>query len=414
MRGICALENPDQAVLDRIIAKLLIPTVDGTVASTSTATVDPDTGAAVAANTPNGKLVTIGSRRFPGAALRAERATTGTHGAISSSTGLSINTPAVGDYPTVRTIVEDGATSGHRAFATAVALTDGVNYVLSAYIKRGNGTRNAAITATSAANAAQAFINFDTGAVTPSVVGNAVVVRSSARRLSTGYWFVQMTYNSPAWGTSVFALVDMVNEGVVTYAGDGVSSLKTSAFQNELGEYATMPLAWDGSAGVSRIAQLNSWNQALDTSVGAVYARVLPYARSGTVAAGVRCQIYDGTTSNGWLRYEPVSQVYEAGRIDSVPNNRQVLSASIPASAGSQLSMVQRWDAASNRITNAGTTVSSGAPAMPFTAEASIVIGNIAALGRAFEGHVFLALTRPGLTLTDAEISYLDRYVRIN
>ena len=413
MRGICALENPDQAVLDRIIAKLLIPTVDGTVASTSTATVDPDTGAAVPANTPNGKLVTIGSRRFPGAALRAERATTGVMGAASNGSGWISNTASAEAYPSVRTIIEDTGLGTHNLAPSAVALTNGVNYTASCYYKSLSNNRNLQLRISDGTNFFRCFVHRSTGLSNTGSGGTGVLVRASARLLSTGYWFVQVT-GSGTWSASATAIhFAETDANGNTYTGDGVSSISISGYQVELGDYATMPLAWDGSAGVSRVAQLNSWNQSLSLTAGTVFAVGMPYGRSGLIGSMVN-NLFETTSDASLNRYDNSSGAYAARRVDALVAINQAISASTPAVAGQQKIITQRFDATSNRITVDGVTVSSAAPTLPFAAATPITIGNRTALDRYFDGHVFLAITRPDLTLTDAELSYLGRYVRIN
>jgi len=394
-----------------LLAEALIPTRDGVVTVTSTATVDPITGSAVNANTANGRTLNVGPYSFLGAALRAERATTGVYGAFTSSFGLSSYTVAAGAYPSVRTAVEDTTTTVHGPYGTATALTDGVNYVLSAYVKRGNGTRNIQLQMQQGGNGAIA--QFDLSALTVGSTtgfGTGSFVRASIRPLPSGFALIQMTCSATAWGGLVAPTIYSLNGNSASYLGDGSSSMLISGYQVELGEYATMPLGWDGSAGVSRVAQTNSWNQSLSTTAGTVLAVKMNYGWSDTYGAPTNPRMYN-TNNQGILWYTPGVLQYKAWRLDNVAATNQVVSAGTSSLAGQQQIVIQRFDATSNRITVNGATVSSAAPSMPFAVATPMIIGNDVALGNPADGWVGLLLF--SRALTDNEVNLLTAYMTI-
>lgn len=401
------------ATLKRLLDEALIPTRNGIVTPTTSACVDPISGASIPSNTVNGRTLNVGPYSFVGAALRAERATTGVCGAASVTfSNLASNTTAAGDYPIQRTIVEDSANAGHITGTPAFALTNSVNYVISIYVKRGVGSRNLTMYVdATGTDRAGGTLDISTGAIAPVTNGTASVVRSSARLLSTGWWLFQITITATAWGANPTLYLRMSNTTVQSsYLGDGVSSLVTSALQCELGEYATMPLAWDGSAGVSRVAQLNSWNQALSLTAGTVVAVKMNYGWSDTFGPA-NPRMYNAN-NNGILWYTPSTQSYKDWRVDTLAANNQATSAATPSLAGVQQIVTQRFDAASNRITVKGATVSSAAPTLPFAAATPLIIGNDAALGNPADGWVSLLLFNRALT--DAEEFLLRGSVRIS
>lgn len=391
------------AQLNALIAEALIPTRDGVLTTLSDATPNPITGANVPANTPNGRSINFGGRQIANAALLAQRATTGLYGAASTSTNLLSNTTAAGDYPIQRTIVESTATGFHRASAASVALTDGVNYVASVYIKRGTGSRNLTFDVFAGGNGASSIVDLSAGTITPSAFGTASAVRASIRLLASGYYFAQMTFSASAWGASP-TLNFYITSGITSsYTGDGLSSLIISGYQVEAGEYATTPLNWDGGA-VSRAAASYSWAQSLSLTAGTVVAIVMPYGRNG-LEGGVDARVYD-SLGNSFINYAASgSGGYNTRRTDSLAALNDANSAVKLAVAGQQKVVTQRFDVASNRVTVDAVTVSSTAPTLPFAAASPVLIGGNASLIRQFDGWVGVLLF--ARALSDAEVALI-------
>ena len=398
------------AQLATLLSSALIPTRDGVLTVTSDATVDPITGAAVGANTANGRTLNVGGYSFPGAALLAQRASSSLFGAATGGTGLASNSTSAGAYPSVRRIVEDATLSSHNAFTGSIVLTDGSNYVISAYIKAFGTGRYLAIYLDGGANRFGAIFDPVTGAPTSYAVGNGVVVRSSARLLASGYWLVQVTGNSPTWGGSPILQLRMnAAAAVANYTGDGVSGIDISGYKCELGEYATTPHNWDGGA-ISRQANLISWNQALSTTAGTVLAVGMPYGRSGTVASSSFPRLYEANL-NGRMYVDIGTPRYSAQRVDTLAANNIVNTATSSPTAGAQKIVSQRFDAASNRITIDGITVSSAAPTTPFLAATPLTIGNDTILANPFDGWVALALFNTALS--DSDVALITAYSSI-
>lgn len=391
-----------------LLSTALIPTRDGVLTTVSSATVDPITGAAVLANTPNGRTLTIGSFSFPGAALLAQRATTGLYGAASNTSNLASNTAAMGALHTERTIVENGAGGNHQSGSSAVALTDGVNYAVSSYVRRGVGARNVSLYLASGGNAVEVIFNLDTGAVTPATTGTTAFVRASARLNSTGEWICQMTVNASAWGGSVVFFQRLVQGTTLAYTGDGTSSLIISGYQVEQGEYATTPLNWDGGT-MPRAAASYSWAQSLSLTAGTVVAVGMPYGwNTGQNTAIGR--VYDAA-GTGILFCNAGANGYTAQRTDSLVAINSAPTGAVSSVAGQQKVITQRFDATSNRITVDGVTVSSAAPTLPFAAATPLIIGNRAALDRFFDGWVSIILFNTALS--DSDVALLTSYSSI-
>ena len=378
--------------LDWLISQMLIPGYNGgALTVTSDATVNPGTGAAVGANTAQGKDVLIGSQRFPGAALLAQRGSSSIFGAASVSSQLASNTTAAGDYPTVRTLIESTVNNVHGAATASVLLTDGVNYGVSTYVRLnpGSASRCMFIVLQQSSNYAGVSINLSTGATATINNGTASVVRSSARQLANGWWFLQATVTATAWGGNCLINQSMALTvgSVAAYTGDGISGIQIAGYKCELGENATTPHNWDGGV-VSRQANLLSWAQALSTTAMTIIALCMPYGRSAGSGSGTP-RLYDAA-SNARAYYNVGSQLYSCERTDSFPASNAVNSPSAPAVAGQQKIIVQRFDATSNRITVDGVTVSSAAPTMPLAAATPTIIGNRAGADASFDGHVAL------------------------
>ncbi len=402
------------AQLAALLSSALIPGRDGVLTVTSDATVDPITGAAVPANTANGRTLNVGGYSFPGAALLAQRAsTTITGGGTLTGTqiGLLSNTTAAGDYPTVRTFVEDTSAATHQALLPlGVTLTPATNYVASVLVKRGTGTRHFALAITDLiTNNFTARFNLDTGVVTTGAVGGGSVVGSGVISRGNGWYILYVAGASSAWAANGSLVGGLATAAATSYTGDGSSSMQIVGYKVEPGTYPTSIHSLDGGGAVSRQANLLSWNQALSLTAGTVFGVYIPYGSGGTLT-GSSPRLY-GCADGSLLAQTAGAKTFLARRVDTLAANNGVTSGLQTVAAGQQSIVTQRFDAVSNRITNGGVTVSSAAPTLPFVAATPIIIGNIAALGAHLDGWVGILLFPTALS--DSDVALLTSYSSI-
>lgn len=396
----------NSATLNALIAEMLITGRDGVV-TTTRAGVEPNPlgGADATANNPVTRILKIGNTSIPGAVFLAQGTRTNLMGVMTGgSNGLSSNTAAPGSRPSERTLVENTGNSDHRAGYLSISVSAATNYCVSFQVKRGVGNRNVYVQLyDGVANGFSATFNLDTFAVITNVAfGGGAFVRASVTALPGGWALCQITGNSSTWNASLAnALILFCAGSTQSYTGDGTSSLIISGYQVEQAEYASGPIVWDGGAGSVRNASLHSWNQSLATPAGTMISIAQPYGWSQAYYDAATRRLYDGVngitgrTGGSWF----------AQRVDNVAANLNVTSANaVPVSLATSI-IAQRWDAASNRITAGGVTVSSAAPSLPFAAATPLIIGNRAALDLPGDGWVANLLFPRALT--DAEVALI-------
>jgi len=122
----------------------------------------------------------------------------------------------------------------HRAFQV-VPITNGVTYTLSAFVKRGSGTRNAQLGISSGGIGARTY--FDLGAGT---VANASTGTGTIKSIGNG-WFRITATGIVNGTTATLFLANTIGTttGAESYTGDGTSSLYWWGAQLETGSKAT-------------------------------------------------------------------------------------------------------------------------------------------------------------------------------
>ena len=114
-------------------------------------------------------------------------------------------------------------------------------------------------------------------------------------------------------------------------------------------------------------------------------------------------RMYDGLSTGG-MQHNTAAQTFSAYRTDALVAANLATSAAVSMNAGQQRVVVQRWDAASNRIRINGVNVASAAPTLPFAASTPIIIGNNAGLTGALDGWSACVLFPSVLSDADSDL----------
>jgi hypothetical protein len=124
---------------------------------------------------------------------------------------------------TADTVVEDSvAATQHRLIRFALPLVSGASYTVSAYVKRGTGTRNAQIGFSGAASWLRVYFDLSNGTVGSQVVGTGTITN-----VGGGWYRITATGTCDLTGNNTLFLANTngTTSGSETYTGDGVSSV---------------------------------------------------------------------------------------------------------------------------------------------------------------------------------------------
>lgn len=192
-------------------------------------------------------------------------------------------------------LTEDTSTGLHIVYRS-VSITSGTVYTLSYWAKRGVGSRDLSIRLDNGTSTLRSFVNLATGAV------SANALHTVTAKLFGSYWYVTCTVTATAT-TSVVVGAEMAAAGnVVTYTGDGTSSIDIWGAQLEAGSFATSYIPTVASqvtrsADVASVNTLSPWYNATEGTL---------YVEGGGLNAASSARLAgfsDGTFSNRIINY---------------------------------------------------------------------------------------------------------------
>ena len=142
------------------------------------------------------------------------------------------------------------ASTQHRIYQVPT-VANGTTYTVSAFVKRGSGSRQFGLTLTTTTAVARVYFNLDTGTVGTVVAGSGTITaypngwyRCTATGISTG-----------VAGTTFLQMCNGTTSGSETYSGDGTSGLYIWGAQIEAGAFATSYIPnTSGASSVNRAA----------------------------------------------------------------------------------------------------------------------------------------------------------------
>jgi hypothetical protein len=151
--------------------------------------------------------------------------TTWTPGAILAfGSGSTLNAATAPDgTSTADLITEDTSTSTHLITQGSLSFTSGSTYTLSCFVKRGTGSRNAAIQVRAAAFGSSHRVNIDLSTGATSFAGSGVTFGSQS--YLNGWWRVFMTATATATVSSFVDIGTVSGASTLSYTGDGTSGI---------------------------------------------------------------------------------------------------------------------------------------------------------------------------------------------
>lgn len=152
----------------------------------------------------------------------------------SSITANAANAP--NGNLTADELVEDATAGAQHRMSRSVSFTISQQYTLSAFIKRGIGSRHVQLGLSAAGSFGRVYFDLDTSAVATEVEGGTGKIQQLAND-----WFrisITGTANATLSGQIFLAITDATTAGSETYNGDGVSSIYWFGGQSE-----NLPLA---------------------------------------------------------------------------------------------------------------------------------------------------------------------------
>ena len=146
--------------------------------------------------------------------------------AIWSKSGVTVTantTISPSGTLTADTVTENSAaTTQHRLTQSNVPCVLGVSYTVSAYVKRGVGTRNVQLGGFGTASWIRVYFNLSDGTVGAQVAGTGTITS-----VGDGWYRITATGTSDLTGNNILFLANTngTTSGSETYTGDGVSSI---------------------------------------------------------------------------------------------------------------------------------------------------------------------------------------------
>lgn len=149
--------------------------------------------------------------------------------------GTNIALDPWGSYQSESLVEDATAAATHFIESGSVSYTSGVNYTLSAYVKRGVGTRNIALRMPATAFAGTPVAQFDLGAGT---AGTATDCTSGIAAAANGWYRVWINATADATVSDYGGRFMMLSGTSDTYNGDLSSSIYITGTQHNIGALA--------------------------------------------------------------------------------------------------------------------------------------------------------------------------------
>lgn len=198
---------------------------------------------------------------------------------------------------TADTLVEDTtANNTHYLSRSAISVTSGTAYTISAYFKKAQRTQSALrfYPDNSAFSTGTAIFDLDTGTVV-----SATAVTATIQNVGNGWYRCSATATATATANALLGW-HIANGNTVTYTGDGYSGIYIWGAQLEAGAFATSYIQ-TVAATVTRAADAASMTGANFSSwYNAGEGTLFTEAKTLSVGSASRviCEISNGTTSN--------------------------------------------------------------------------------------------------------------------
>jgi hypothetical protein len=218
---------------------------------------------------------------------------------VKAGVSVTTNTTTAPDGTlTADSVIENSATATqHRMAKFSISLTSGTTYTISAYVKRGVGSRNVQFGGSGTGVWIRVYFDLTNGTVGSQVNGTGTITN-----VGDGWYKITATGVCDLTGNNTFFLANTngTTSGSETYNGDGVSSIVWWGAQLEAGANATSYIPTVAST-VTRNADViykTGISSLIGQTDGTIYAEINFKNASSKIDVNRIIELTDGTNTN--------------------------------------------------------------------------------------------------------------------